>query len=58
MSDPNPTTPISLPIEGMSCASCVGRVEAALRKVDGVVGVVVNLATERAEIQEIGRAHV
>ena len=51
MSDPNPTTPISLPIEGMSCASCVGRVEAALRKVDGVVGVVVNLATERAEIQ-------
>ena len=46
----NPTTLISLPIEGMSCASCVGRVEAALKKVDGVEQVVVNLATERADI--------
>lgn len=46
----NPTTLISLPIEGMSCASCVGRVEAALKKVDGVERVVVNLATERADI--------
>ena len=46
----NPTTLISLLIEGMSCASCVGRVEAALKKVDGVEQVVVNLATERADI--------
>jgi Au+-exporting ATPase len=45
------TTRISLPIEGMNCASCVGRVEAALNKVDGVEQVVVNLATERAEIR-------
>ena len=42
---------ISLPVEGMTCASCVGRVEAALRKVDGVDSVSVNLATERADIR-------
>ncbi len=42
---------ISLPIEGMTCASCVGRVEAALRKVEGVDSVVVNLATERADVR-------
>ncbi|SCX10449.1 Au+-exporting ATPase [Nitrosomonas eutropha] len=43
-------TMISLPIEGMTCASCVGRVEAALAKVEGVSDVSVNLATERADI--------
>jgi Au+-exporting ATPase len=42
---------LSLPIGGMSCASCVGRVEAALRKVEGVGTVAVNLATERAEVR-------
>ncbi|MBH3371542.1 heavy metal translocating P-type ATPase [Pseudomonas juntendi] len=42
---------ISLPIEGMTCASCVGRVEAALAKVEGVASVSVNLATERADIR-------
>ncbi|MHA5784613.1 heavy metal translocating P-type ATPase [Pseudomonas aeruginosa] len=42
---------ISLPIEGMTCASCVGRVEAALAKVAGVDSVSVNLATERADIR-------
>ena len=41
---------ISLPIEGMTCASCVGRVERAIRKVPGVSDVSVNLATERAEV--------
>src|SRR5690606_16980742 len=52
-----PSTPpaksvdISLPIEGMTCASCVGRVEAAIRKVPGVQQVAVNLATERADVQ-------
>ncbi|RKS85883.1 Cu+-exporting ATPase [Orbus hercynius] len=38
-------------VEGMSCASCVGRVEKALNKVDGVTVVSVNLATERATVQ-------
>ena len=41
---------ISLPIEGMTCASCVGRVERALKAVPGVVAATVNLATERATI--------
>jgi len=41
---------ITLPVLGMSCASCVGRVEKALARVDGVKNANVNLATERAEI--------
>ncbi|GAB1576179.1 heavy metal translocating P-type ATPase [Bordetella petrii] len=45
---------ISLPIEGMTCASCVGRVEAALARVEGVGSVSVNLATERADIRPAG----
>ncbi len=51
-------TTISLAIEGMTCASCVGRVEAALRKVAGVGGVAVNLATERAVIEPSGNAEI
>ena len=41
---------ISLPIEGMTCASCVGRVERALKAIPGVSDAVVNLATEKASI--------
>ncbi|WP_312049834.1 heavy metal translocating P-type ATPase [Acinetobacter courvalinii] len=41
---------VSLQVEGMTCASCVGRVETALKKVDGVESASVNLATERADI--------
>ncbi|NOT16862.1 MAG: copper-translocating P-type ATPase [Sulfuriferula sp.] len=37
-------------IKGMTCASCVARVEKALHKVAGVTDVAVNLATERAHI--------
>jgi Cu+-exporting ATPase len=44
-------TTIQLTIDGMSCASCVGRVEKALHKVSGVTKVTVNLATETAMIQ-------
>jgi len=40
----------SLQIKGMSCASCVSRIETALKKVDGVTQASVNLATERADI--------
>jgi Cu+-exporting ATPase len=40
-------------IEGMSCASCVGRVERALRQVPGVVDAQVNLATERARVTHV-----
>ncbi|WP_099864940.1 heavy metal translocating P-type ATPase [Pararhizobium haloflavum] len=45
------TATLTLPIEGMSCASCVGRVEKALSAVPGVAAAVVNLATEKAEIR-------
>ena len=41
----------SLPVEGMTCASCVGRVERALQKVPGVVEASVNLATETASVR-------
>ncbi|MDN3519999.1 heavy metal translocating P-type ATPase [Halomonas ramblicola] len=40
----------SLGIEGMSCASCVGRVEKAIRGVPGVTDASVNLATQRAQV--------
>ncbi|KAA0679486.1 heavy metal translocating P-type ATPase [Roseomonas genomospecies 6] len=41
---------LDLRVEGMTCASCVGRVEKALRKVPGVAEATVNLATERAHV--------
>ncbi|GGH62686.1 copper-translocating P-type ATPase [Comamonas phosphati] len=41
---------LELPVEGMTCASCVGRVERALKKVPGVQNAVVNLATEKASL--------
>ena len=41
----------SLDIAGMTCASCVARVEKALMKVPGVRTAEVNLATERARIE-------
>jgi P-type Cu+ transporter len=44
-------TTYTLQIEGMSCASCVSRVEKALKKVPGVQDATVNLATETATIQ-------
>lgn len=44
------TALVELPVEGMTCASCVGRVERALKKVPGVRSAVVNLATEKASL--------
>lgn len=41
---------VELRIEGMTCASCVGRVEKALMRVAGVTAAEVNLATERAQV--------
>ena len=46
---PVPTT-VDIGVGGMTCASCVGRVERALKKVPGVQSVAVNLATESARI--------
>lgn len=42
---------IELPITGMTCAACVRNVERAVQKADGVLGVNVNLATERATVR-------
>jgi heavy metal translocating P-type ATPase len=47
---------IELKIDGMTCASCVNRVEKALRRVPGVADASVNLATERASIRYLGNA--
>ncbi|MBA2405360.1 MAG: copper-translocating P-type ATPase [Bdellovibrionales bacterium] len=41
---------ISLDIKGMTCASCVGRIEKTLKKNEGVISASVNLATEKAKI--------
>ncbi|NTW04246.1 MAG: copper ion binding protein, partial [Oscillochloris sp.] len=42
---------INLPVTGMTCASCVMRVEKALKKVPGVVDASVNLASEQAAVR-------
>ncbi|HEX7587848.1 MAG TPA: copper ion binding protein, partial [Anaerolineae bacterium] len=44
---------ITLPIGGMTCASCVAHVEGGLREVPGVLSVNVNLATEHATVEMI-----
>ena len=44
------TVEFDLTVEGMTCASCVGRVEKALKRVPGVASATVNLATERAHV--------
>ena len=51
---PSPAT-FDLPITGMTCASCAGRVERALRKVPGVQVATVNLANERAHVEVSGQ---
>ena len=43
----------TLGVEGMTCASCVARVEKALLRVPGVAGATVNLATEKATIRAL-----
>jgi Cu+-exporting ATPase len=40
-----------LPVGGMTCASCVSRVEGALSSVPGVISVMVNLASEKATVE-------
>ncbi len=51
-----PSGSADLAIEGMSCASCVSKVEKALNAVPGVTRASVNLATERAHVQLAGGA--
>jgi P-type Cu+ transporter len=53
---------VTLPVEGMTCASCVNRIERFLKKTPGVADAVVNLATEAATIRYLpevaGRAEL
>jgi Cu+-exporting ATPase len=46
-----PTDTVTIPVAGMSCASCVDAVERAIRSTDGITSAAVNLATERATVQ-------
>jgi len=48
---PAPSESVRLQVGGMTCASCVARVEKALAKVPGVASASVNLATEVATVQ-------
>ncbi|MBS7458269.1 heavy metal translocating P-type ATPase [Coralloluteibacterium stylophorae] len=48
---PGPHGILRFPVEGMTCASCVGRVERALRRLPGVDEAEVNLATSVAEVR-------
>ena len=48
-----PTDTVRLQVDGMTCASCVGRVEKALARVPGTSGVSVNLATNTAQLQRL-----
>src|SRR5215510_8507124 len=45
------TREITLPVTGMTCASCVRRIEKALGRVEGVDQANVNLATEKATVR-------
>ncbi|MFS4581956.1 heavy metal translocating P-type ATPase [Phaeobacter sp. C3_T13_0] len=47
---PAAETTVDLRITGLTCASCVGRVERALQAVDGVISADVNLAQEQAHV--------
>ena len=53
MNAPRIETTLALPVAGMTCASCAGRVERALKAVPGVSAAAVNLATETAEVTGI-----
>lgn len=44
---------VTIPIGGMSCASCVARIEKALKENDGVLSASINLATEKATIRYV-----
>ena len=48
---PNTPSELSLPVVGMTCASCVNRIERFLNRAEGVADASVNLATERATVR-------
>lgn len=44
---------VQIPVQGMTCASCVSRVEKSLKKIEGIDDIVVNLATETASFNYV-----
>ena len=54
-SGPGTGSALSIPVEGMTCASCVSHVEKAIAKLPDVAKVSVNLATERADVAFAGK---
>jgi Cu+-exporting ATPase len=48
---PTPSDELTVPVVGMTCASCVNRIERFLNREDGVAEATVNLATERATVR-------
>lgn len=56
VSDPQVKT-VTIPIEGMTCASCVARVKKTLQSIDGVTEVIVSLAQRAARVSYLD-AHV
>ncbi|HCN88268.1 MAG TPA: hypothetical protein DIT28_03705, partial [Oxalobacteraceae bacterium] len=50
----NGSTDFTFNVSGMTCASCVARVEKALKNVPGVTQASVNLATEKAQVKATG----
>jgi Cu+-exporting ATPase len=50
MTNPTNQPTLSLPVNGMTCASCVSHVENALKELPGVSNVVVNLGTNKANL--------
>ncbi|MDH4246830.1 MAG: heavy metal translocating P-type ATPase [Deltaproteobacteria bacterium] len=48
---PQDTREVTLAVQGMTCASCVARIEKAIGKLPGVAAVSVNLVTEKATVQ-------
>ena len=53
---PARTARVTLDVDAMSCASCVGRVEKALARAPGVLNAAVNLATETAVVEYLSDA--
>jgi Cu+-exporting ATPase len=50
MSNPSSREIVTFAVTGMTCGSCVNRITRALRKVDGVAGVKVDLRRETARV--------
>src|SRR5713226_5594485 len=53
-----PASKVQISVRGMSCASCVVKLEHALRAVDGVLNASVNLASERAAVEMVATTPV